>query len=231
MTTSAAFRYLGVALCSASAGWWLNAPQMPASVPAPAVQLAPRSPAAPMADSSTQPAVVRVLDDGNVTLRVEREPLEWVISEIERQGGLKWLPGGRLPQPQPTSATPHPTSDACTDMPPRDRQGEERLLRTIRQGSDTDRFTGLLQARDESLPLPGTLLKTLFETDASDSVRLLAFEAYLEAEALQPAALRSALESALYVPNAGVQQEARRRLDELAERERIDAASVQAGAP
>jgi hypothetical protein len=105
------------------------------------------------------------------------------------------------------------------------------LLQTIRQGTDADRFTGLLQARDESLPLPGTLLKTLFETDASDGVRLLAFEAYLETVALQPAALRSTLEAALYVPNAGVQQEARRRLDELAERERIDAASVQAGAP
>ncbi|MEF7615892.1 hypothetical protein V4F39_18400 [Aquincola sp. MAHUQ-54] len=231
MTTPAAFRYLGVSLGSALLGWWLNLPQAPRAVLPPAAQPAPQAqPPRPAA----LPTMVAVLDGGNVTLRVEREPLEWVMSEIERQGGFAALPGGRpgvqRPQAAASGALP-PPAQPCTEAPRHERRDGERLLQTIRQGSEADRFDGLLQARDASLPVPSALLKTLFETDASDAVRQLAFEAYLEAEAVQPAALRSALEAALYVPHAGVQQEARRRLDELAERERIDAASPQAGAP
>jgi hypothetical protein len=103
----------------------------------------------------------------------------------------------------------------------------ERLLQRMRLGSEAERAQGLLQAPDLGLTVPAATLKALFETDASERVRLLAFEQYMEMASGDPAAAREALQAALYVPSAAIQREAQRRLDELTQGERIDAASPQ----
>ena len=81
------------------------------------------------------------------------------------------------------------------------------------------------------MAVPDDTLKTLFETDASDRVRLLAFDSWLEARADSPDAMRSALQSALYLPSAAIQQEARRLLAQLHEVERNAADSPQPAGP
>lgn len=231
MNLHTTFQALAMALVSGTAGWWIGS-RTDAPVPPPA----PASSAAPARHTTAQPApaaaplqpMVAVLDGGNVTLRVEREPLEWVLHEIERQGGRAPLPAGWTTAARPQAAAAATTpADTCTQAAPSAAVDAEKLLRAVRHGTEADRSAGLLQARDAALPLPEATLKQLYETDASDQVRLLAFEAYLEARGADTQALRSTLQAALYVPHALIQREAQRRLDELAEAERIAAASPQ----
>jgi len=59
----------------------------------------------------------------------------------------------------------------------------------------------------------------------------VALELYLEPRSGAPAALRAALEAALYAPYADVHQEARRRLDELLESQRPDPSDPQQAPP
>jgi len=66
-------------------------------------------------------------------------------------------------------------------------------------------------------------LKTLYETDASERVRLHAFDAYLERQTGDNVALRRTLEAAALIPSAVIQREARTRLNELADMERMEA--------
>ena len=70
---------------------------------------------APLNARTTQP-MVAVLDGDNVALRVERQPLEWVLSEIARQGVLVNLP------------IPTTVSHACTTTPPVSAATAERLM-------------------------------------------------------------------------------------------------------
>lgn len=238
MNSHTTFQALAVALVSGTAGWWIGSqPGAPADAPAdarsatPSTSLAadPRTEARTLAAAPLQPMVM-LLDGGNVTLRVEREPLEWVLHEIERQGGRAVLPAGRTAASGgPAAAAAATAPDACTSAAPAPAVDREKLLQAVRQGTEADRSAALLQARDASVPLPDATLRQLYETDASDQVRLLAFEAYLEARGADPQALRNTLQEALYVPHAALQREAQRRLDELAEAERIAAASPQTG--
>jgi hypothetical protein len=101
-----------------------------------------------------------------------------------------------------------------------------RLLQAIERGSEPERFDGLLRARSDGVTVPEQTLRSLYETDASERVRLAAFESYLELRA-DPREVRQVLEAALYLPGAAIQREARRRLDELHEMERADALGVQ----
>lgn len=228
------FQTLAAALVSGTAGWWLGSA---AEVPGHSQAAAPVASPAPVARAAARPApaaapqpMVAVLDGGNVTLRVEREPLEWVLAEIERQGGRAELPasGSTAAKAQPVAAAAV-APEACTTPAVATGIDTQKLLQAVRHGTEADRSAGLLQAREASLALPDDVLKQLYETDASEQVRLLAFEAYLEARGADMQALRSTLQAALYVPHAAIQREAQRRLDELAEAERIGAASPQTG--
>ena len=100
-------------------------------------------------------------------------------------------------------------------------------MHAIERGAETERFEGLMKARSAGLLVDERTLKSLYETDASERVRTAAFESFLEWRGDRPAALREALESALYVPSAAIQREAKRRLDELHEMERSDAQAPQ----
>lgn len=225
LTTSMAVAV--TALVSAGIGWWLHGsnPAGPATAGPAQASLAAPSPASTQADG--RPVVV-VSSDGNVTLRVEQQPLEWVLEQIAQQAG--W-PEIRNLVNAARSASP-PAAAAVVDAPvaeaPRPTAAQtEELLRSIRHGSEADRFDGLLQARNDSATVPDDLLKHLYESDASERVRLLAFEAYLEPRADDSVETRRVLEAALYVANGAIQRDARKRLDELTEIERIDAATVQ----
>jgi hypothetical protein len=220
------------ALASAAAGWALRG-EPPAAPVLGSVAGAARVAAAPAQPSHDGKPVIVIASDGNATLHVEQQPLEWVLEQIAQQSGwsdVRERAAGTAASSASTVTAAHAEpAVACADAPaPADAA---RVLQAIERGSDRERLDGLMQARDEQVNVPDGVLKSLYETDGSDAVRLAALETYLERHADTAAAQRAALESALYVPSAAIQREARQRLDELEAAERADAALPQGSAP
>jgi hypothetical protein len=222
-----AIGWLGIALVSGAIGWGLRSPG-PAPVRAEAPLRLAAAPAVAQGPVFNTP-LIAVAGDGKVTLHVDQQPLEWVLEQIAQQSGwadVKARAAGPVAarEPSPAGAAP-----ACAE-PPR-AVPLELALRALQGGSEAERAQGLLQIRNDGATVPDEMLKQLFETDASDSVRLLAFDSYLEPRSGDSLALRTALQAALYVPSGAIQREAKRRLEELVESERIDAAHPQADRP
>lgn len=224
--------YAATAIASCAAGWLLH---LPASAPAtPAVRAqAPAVARIPVADrQDANPTTIVVSSDGFVTLRVEQQPLEWVLEQIAAQSGWTDVRERAGARPAGTASVSTASASAATDCeaPPRVAPAQaEQVLQAIQRGTESDRLNGLMQARNDGVPVSDAMLRTLYETDASEAVRLVAFETYLESHQGDAAATRSALEAALYLPSGAMQAEARRRLDELREMARAGEANVQAG--
>ena len=102
------------------------------------------------------------------------------------------------------------------------------MLQAIERGSEAERFDGLLRARSDGVPLPEQTLKSLYETDASERVRAGSLRE-LSRTARRPRPTRCARRSRrrCTLPSAAIQREAKQRLDELHEIERLDALAVQ----
>lgn len=220
-------------LAATAALGWLAGWQMQPSTPAAPARAPVATAGATVASQSVADATPRIIiaSDGNATIHVDQQPLAWVLEQIARQSG--WSDVHARATPSAASAVPASGAEAPAELvfvaeAPRD---EAQVLHAIARGSETDRFDGLMAARSSGVPLTEELLKNVFESDASERVRLAAFETYLEGRTGDNAALRSALSAALYVPNPAIQREARLRLDELDESERIDAATRQSAAP
>lgn len=223
-----------VAATSAAGGYFAASP--PAQPPT--VADAPRSmpDRATPAAATTQPSgapVIAVAGDGNVTLHVDQQPLEWVLEQIAAQLGAATL---TLPAPAPSAVAAaqaaRTAETGCLEPPDPAREvSRAAILQAVERGAEGERADGLLQARAAGLTLPDTILQTLFETDASERVRLEAFESYLEARSGDLQATRDALQAALYVPSPAIQNEARQRLERQLELDRIDAASGQVSGP
>lgn len=231
MVIRSAAKALATALLSAAAGWALHAALgTTASGPAPAPGPASALGTAParMAQAADTAPLISVSSDGNVTLRVEQQPLEWVLEQIAQQSGWSDVKA-RAKAAQTASATSLavPVAADCAELPMRTPAQVDAALKVLQHGGDAERYQGLMQARTEGITVPDELLKTMVESDASDPVRLLAFEGYLEGRSGDNEALRTALQAALYVPNGAIQREAKKRLDELTDTERIAAASLQ----
>ena len=216
MNISSVARMVVIALVSAAAGYALRQPE-PAPVVAPgSVQAAH---AGSTSSSPPAPPLIALASDGNVTLRVDQQPLEWVLEQIALQGGnVKATTTVAAVQQQPSSAAP-----SCPEVTAAARVDSAKLLREIQQGSEEQRVEGLLDARSNGVYVPDATLKTLFETDASERVRLHAFEAYLERQTGDNAAQRRTLEAAMLIASPVIQREAKARLNELNDMERVDA--------
>lgn len=197
-------------------GWMLRgAPDHEAPAQAPA------RPAPAAATLHQDTTLIAISDDGRATLRVEQQPLDWVLEEIERQSGRRIERATRDVRAE-TSSPPAPAAageDTCPVAAPPSRADTARLLQAIERGTETERFDGLMQAREDGAVLPPGLLRSVFETDASERVRLMAFETWLESQGDSADTLRSALQSAALQPGTAVPAEARRRLEELREGE------------
>jgi hypothetical protein len=213
---------------AAAAGW---AARGPATAGTPAAQPAP-APAATPVPLDLQPPLIAVASDGRVTLRVEQQPLDWVLEQIAVQSGRPELAGFPVPaRPAPAAAVPaaHPAGHSAHPAPPRADPGS--LLFAVEHGADDARAEALLQAQAAGLRLPEPLLRSLLETAASDRVRLAALDNWLALHSGDARSERAALEAALLVPSAAVQQEARQRLDDLDEIERMDAEAARGRSP
>ena len=216
---------------SAAAGWIARGATAPDVSAPPAARPVVASVAAASTVDTTP--VIAVASDGNVTLRVEQQPLEWVLEEIATQSGWTDVKARAWPAGLPASGiatgrtAPAGSAAAPCPQPTVQRLDAARVLQALERGSEGERVESLMRARSDGMLLPEQTLKSLYETDASERVRLAAFASYLEWRADRPDALREALEAALYVPSAAIQREAQQRLDELHETERIDALSPQ----
>lgn len=235
-------RYLWAATVAVAAttGWMARGLGQPADAPAPALP----SPAAAAQVATAVTTVdaaplIAVASDGRVTLRVEQQPLDWVLEQIGQQSGrtelLNGLPAGpgaaSAAAPVPAAASTAEAvavGAACpSPVPP---AAPAQLMKTIEHGTEADRLDALMQARAAGLALPGAMLKTLVETAPSDLLRLVALETWLDRQPEATGAQRAALQAALLVPNPAVQLEARQRLDDLLETERLDALAA-SGSP
>jgi hypothetical protein len=241
MNTYRTFAQVATLAMAAGTGWVARDATLEAP-PAEPVQARPVCAPAPKPVSSlvTEP-LIAVSSDGQVTLRVEQQPLEWVLEQIALQSGDTHLRERARPAEAGAAtraaADPAVRSDAakveavCTEAQVVSPGEVERALGEIQRGTERERFEGLLTVGASGIQVPEAMLKTLFETDASDRVRLAAFERYVEPLGGDPTALRDVLEAARYVPNAAVQAEAQRRLDELIEASRPDPSDPQQAPP
>jgi len=188
-------------------------------------------------EAAERPLIV-VADDGRATLRVEQQPLDWVLEQIALQTG-RTLPrfGSAVAAASAAAAAATNAGDvegselAAACPPPIAAADPARLQATLERGADAERLEALQLARSAGLALPEDLLSALVSTAPSEQLRLAAFEQWLEQRAGDPKAERAVLEAALLVPNATVQQEARQRLDDLTENERLDALAGQLSSP
>ena len=168
--------------------------------------------------------LIAVASDGRATLHVDQQPLSWVIEEIERQSGGPLCAERKARPDAAPRAVPAPASaPRIAAVAPPAPSRDPDAVGTILRGAEPERYDGLLQAVGAGGGVPASVLQTLYETDGSPRVRLLAFEAALEAHAGDVGALRSALEAAQRLPDPAIAQDAGRRLEEL-ERTQLDTA-------
>lgn len=219
--------YAVVAVVSGSAVAWLTpARPEPTGVAAGAATGAaatPRAAVAAVLPRETAP-LISVSSDGTATLRVEQQPLEWVLEEISKQSGWRDVNerAGAGRRAAAAAAPPDLAAAGCTAAVSGVRPTSTTLLQTLAQGTDDERYDSLHRARADGLSLPDDTLKRLYENDASDRVRSLAFQRFLEGRASGVDEMRGALEAGLAVPNDAVRTEARRRLDSLLDGQGID---------
>ena len=232
------FAFAATTVVSAAAGWFARAPE----VPAPAAQPAMGQPPAPAPARVESPAftapLIAVSSDGYVTLRVEQQPLHWVLEQISDQAGWPELLHGVCPavghaaggasaastvsgSPAAVVATPAPVLASCPESAAA-QVDATRVLHHIESGTEAERFQGLMVARSADITVAETTLKQLYETGPSERVQVAAFEAYLALRADSPDALQAALEAGLYAPAPNIQREARQRLAELREMQRLN---------
>lgn len=224
-----------VALAAAGAGWWLaqapSGPTDPATAAASVVVLP--KPSHPPSMVEVPRPLIAVAHDGNVTLRVEQQPLQWVLEQIEAQAGPLGDPActgsGSRSAPTRADATrpkgensaaratttgparPSPAGRSASTPEPTD----DALLQSLESGTEAERYAALRRANERGLDVPAEVLKQQFASDASERLGLLAFDTWLEPLADSPSGLHAALTEALYVNNASVRAEAARRLDAL----------------
>jgi hypothetical protein len=89
------------------------------------------------------------------------------------------------------------------------------LERTLTEGTETERYAALTEALQSEFDLPARLLQRTYVNDLSESVRVVAFKAYVDSISDDRREVRDTLESGVYDMSAAVQAESRRRLAEL----------------
>jgi len=152
---------------------------------------------------------IALAPDGKVTLHVEGEPLQWVLAEIDRQAGQAVAAAAdHADSPRRIGAA---TEAACSVA--RSPETQDVVARVMR-GTEAERYDTLVQARSGGA-ISEEMLRTLYQSDASPRVRLLAFEYAQEATEGDPGARRTELEAARLLPDAVVAQEAARRIEAL----------------
>jgi hypothetical protein len=208
-------------LVSCGLGWvahaWWSAP----TSAGPTVASGPGAGAAGSAPMWPAPfqSPVTVLGDGRVTVHAEGVQASWLLEELARAAGVPQAAGAPAAAGAPCGAA---SNAPCAAGAPAGAETAD-LLRALREGSAEQRLAALARAEEEGIALPREELMRLAETDPSEQVRVTAFTTYVDELSNEDGpALRVALMRGLRSGSPAVQQEARRRLDELEEFERAN---------
>jgi hypothetical protein len=165
--------------------------------------------------------IVALGKDGRVTLHADNESLSWVLAEIDRQAGrhVTAMEGASMDADHGTTTPAQPRATERAARP------DDVLARVLR-GTEPERYDTLMQSLNGG-DVSAETLKTLYQTDASPRVRLLAFEYAQESTEGDPAARRTELEAAHLLPDGVIAQAAGRALETL-DRQAREAASQDA---
>jgi hypothetical protein len=224
MSLGSVIRTAALVLLSGSTGWVLHAlTATPDQAPTPApAEEKPRGSlmAFPQSASDADADVVQLNGDGSATIRVQRRPPGWVVSELCRQGARD-VAGCARDVAQASSPGGAAQTPSTTPQPP--GTGDEQILRRLKDPNEQARFQGLMQAREEGVLVPKATLLALMRNDPSERVRLEAFEDYVDASSDTTQELRAAMQELMRIPDATLQSRAREQLDLLEQAEREDA--------
>jgi hypothetical protein len=199
---------------AAGLGWTSHGPSAPAKPPT-ATIAAPRAAAAP----AIQPPLIAIGADCRATLRVEQQPIDWVLDQIAQQTGRTKTP---LPHRASAAADQRSTGPgACreTQADPAPR------WQHIEAGSEAERFAALMRVQADRMPVPAHLLQAMLYGGDSVRLPLAALEAGLHSLDADPETQRTVLDAALRLPDEAVRRETRVRLDEWLEPGRAESAA------
>jgi hypothetical protein len=225
MIVSRFLALVATVLVSGATGWVLNqqwrAPGENAALPGAESSASSVSAPSPMPGSGSALAqyAVTLFDDGTVTVNVQKRSLKWLLEEIARQVRAR---GSAPASVQDAAARPATVGNEASVSEAEARKQDQMLqmllrVATIREGDEKARYEALLKASSYGQEVPPETLKSIYETDTSERVRLLAFQQYLDGT--QSASLeqtRATLQDALGSTSETVRTEAQRLLDELA---------------
>lgn len=172
----------------------------------------------PISPSSDEPFVAADAK-GNITLHVEHQPISWVLEQIWLQSGKTFIQTNHSPQ----SITRTESASLSPQPPLQPTQSGDELLTKIQDGDESERYDHLALAHQQKIELPKEVLKTLYETDQSPHVRLLAYTYAMETFRGDSVALRDTLENARSLPDSAIAQDADHRLAVLMRLERAKA--------
>jgi hypothetical protein len=224
-------RWFGVAalaMTSGAAGWALGQGGHDRPAPAPP-EIADARAGAPsrVPEARRHGTAIQVFADGSVSVHVDHVTADWLLLELGRRGAVP--PGTTGPANDGTAVVSDSSCESAdegcgvVDV--------EVLRRTLAEGSDSERYTALTRLLEAGIDLPLDLLQRIYESDAFEAVRLLAFTAYVDSVSDDRAEVRLALESGVYNDNSALQAEAQRRLNELEQYERVLAETPPQGLP
>jgi hypothetical protein len=164
--------------------------------------------AAPDPQAQTDGDRVELHPDGSASIQVRHRPPAWVLAELCRQGASGLTGCGR-------AATTAATAPTVTMAP-------TPVLSRLQNANEQERLDALARAREAGQRLPDETLQGLMASDPSESVRMEAFESYMEGRSGSLEEIRAALQAALRLPDPALQARAREQLDELEDADRHD---------
>lgn len=203
---------LALAAASAALGWALHTadvrplqPSTPPSTP-PADGLSGLSPSPlawpqPAQDQSadaTDAATVRLHEDGRASVQARRQPPQWILDELCRQGA---------------ALRPGACGGASISTAGGAANAAAALAQALREGSEAQRYDALVQSRTAGMLVAEDELMRLMAEGPSERVRLAAFDSYMELKSGDVDHLRGGLQAVLRIPYTPLQARAREQLD------------------
>lgn len=202
----------GMAACLL-AGWFIGrAGAEQAAGPAPASVQASATAAAP---ARIPLRSVQWFADGTVAVHWDRGSPEGLDTLLQRSASASATvpvqavatlqgPAAAAARPAPAVAPDCVVDEAASDP--------ARYVKALREGTVDERRQALLRARAHGAELPDDLLAHLVDNDASERVRLLAFQALADSAANDGARTRALLDAQRWNASATVRAEVARRL-------------------
>jgi hypothetical protein len=95
----------------------------------------------------------------------------------------------------------------------------DMVVRAVSEGAESERLAALNMALQEDIELAPEVLQRAYESDPSESIRLLAFTTFVDSVSDDATLVRDTLQSAMLNDSSSVQAEAQRRLQQLDEYE------------